>query len=112
MKKENTLVITLINPATMHKIGDVPEIHKINSQLDELRQKGIVLDWEIPCMEMLTRKSAALYFITAVSEEAEPLIWETLKIHDGFGYRMNDLTDISHLKWCVTFNNDPIKNNS
>ncbi|HWV68409.1 hypothetical protein [Chitinophaga sp.] len=91
----------------MNRIGDVPEIQLISSQLRELQKTGAIQAWEAPCTRILTRRSAALYFITAMSEEMEALIWDTLKVHEGFGYQLNQYPDISSLKWCITFNNDP-----
>jgi hypothetical protein len=46
----------------MAKIGNVPEIRNVKQQLENLKTKGLLKEWEIPYENILTRLTAAVFF--------------------------------------------------
>lgn len=53
----------------MAKIGHVPEIIEIKEHLKELKTKGIIKDWALPYENLLTRLTAAVFFVEPVGEK-------------------------------------------
>ncbi|MCL6589881.1 MAG: hypothetical protein K6U80_08010 [Firmicutes bacterium] len=87
----------------MAQIGNVPEIIKVKQHLDQLKEKGLVQEWELPYENLLTRVSAAIFFLTPASEEKAGAIWEELKQYPNFAYRENTEQKLSKLKYRITF---------
>ena len=93
----------------MTTIGNVPEIIKVKQHLAQLKEKGLVSDWELPYENLLTRVSAAIFFLTPASEEKAGEIWEQLKTYPNFAYRENAEQKLSLLKYRVTFEDPNFK---
>lgn len=85
---------------------NVPEIDEVKNNLGELKKKGLIKDWELPYENLLTRRSAAIFFVNPVNEDSEPKIWEGLNQFDHFFYRENIEKDLSKMSFRVTFNPD------
>ena len=88
----------------MVQIGNVPEIKAVKAHLDELMDKGLVKEWELPYENLLTRLTAAICFITPTDDSKLPEIWKELEKHKMLHYRLNEERKLSDLVWRVEFN--------
>ncbi len=88
----------------MVRIGHVPEILEVKRHLDDLKKRQLLQEWELPYENLLTRLTAAIFFLTPVSSEKLPEIWEELEQHKMLHYRRNDEKKLSGLEWRVEFN--------
>ncbi|NIM13230.1 MAG: hypothetical protein GTO45_14035 [Candidatus Aminicenantes bacterium] len=82
----------------------VPEIIEVKKHLDELKDKGLVKEWELPYENILTRLTAAIYFLTPTDESKLDEIWNELDKHPMLQYRLNEERKLSQLEWRVEFN--------
>jgi hypothetical protein len=82
----------------------VPEIIEVKKHLDELKDKGLVKEWELPYENILTRLTAAIYFLTPTDESKLDEIWKELDKHPMLQYRLNEERKLSQLEWRVEFN--------
>ncbi|NMM55480.1 hypothetical protein [Paenibacillus aquistagni] len=57
----------------MVQIGMIEEIQSVKSCLEKLKQKGIIIAWELPYENLLTRLNAAIFFFTP-SEGVNPVV--------------------------------------
>ena len=92
----------------MAQIGNVPEIVEIKSKLKQMEQGGLILEWELPYEQLLTRRSAAIIFLTPYSADKLPDIWEQLKHYENFRQRKNTEKSLSQLEYRVEFNKSSI----
>jgi 6-pyruvoyl-tetrahydropterin synthase len=90
----------------MTQIGNVPEINSVKNHLTELQHKGLIKEWELPYENILTRLTAAIFFLNPTEEENLSLIWEELSVHKMLKYQENEGHKISELKWKVEFNDN------
>ncbi len=88
----------------MEKIMNVPEITKVKEHLDELKEKGLINSWELPYENLLTRLTAAIFFLDAVDESKLDEIWKELSKHPRFVYKKSENQKLSKLEWRVEFN--------
>lgn len=88
----------------MAQIGNVPEIKAVKKHLEDLKEKRLVEDWELPYENILTRLTAAIFFITPTDESNLEKIWEELEVHEMLHYRLNEERKLSRLEWRVEFN--------
>jgi len=88
----------------MAQIGNVPEIKAVKQHLDYLKETGLVADWNLPYENLLTRLSAAIFFLTPGNANDLDGIWKELQVHKGLTYELNTNTSLSPLKWKVQFN--------
>ncbi len=92
----------------MAQIGNVPEIKAVKQHLEQLKEKGLVADWNLPYENLLTRLTAAIFFLTPTNDTSLEGIWKELQVHKGLTYEPNTHTTLSSLKWKVQFN-APVK---
>ena len=88
----------------MSAFGNVPEINIIKKHLEQLKINGLIQEWEIPYEEIITRLTAAIFFITPARETTPEMIWKEMEVYEGFQYRANTEKKLSRLMWRVTFN--------
>ncbi|MFA8434930.1 MAG: hypothetical protein ACEPOZ_10485 [Marinifilaceae bacterium] len=88
----------------MVQIGNVPEIKAVKKHLEALKAKGLLLAWELPYENILTRLTAAIFFLTPTDESKLEEIWKELEIHNMLTYRLNEEKKLSQLVWRVEFN--------
>src|SRR5581483_8735826 len=81
----------------------VPEISVVKDHLNDLKERGLILQWELPYENILTRRSAAIFFLTPVAESKMDEISKELEKYDNFSYRENVEMKLSSLKFRVTF---------
>ncbi|MEL6866245.1 MAG: hypothetical protein AAFP19_17580 [Bacteroidota bacterium] len=90
----------------MIQIGNVPNIVAVKTVLDELQSDGLVKSWELPYENLLTRLTAAIFFLNPSDETHLPVIWERLAQFPRLSYRENSEQKLSDLSWRVTFDKD------
>lgn len=90
----------------MVQVGNVPEIKAVKKHLDELKARGTVKEWELPYENILTRLTAAIFFLTPDADSKLDEIWKELSTHPRLTYRRNDEKKLSQLDWRVEFNKD------
>lgn len=83
---------------------NVPEIQEVKKHLDEIKEKGLVKEWELPYENILTRLTAAIFFLTPTDESKLDEIWKELDKHPMLTYRLNEEKKLSQLEWRVEFN--------
>lgn len=88
----------------MTQIENVPEIIAVKKHLEDLRTRGLVKSWEIPYENILTRITAAIFFLTPEEDSNLDEIWDELSIHQMLQYRLNEEKKVSQLEWRVEFN--------
>lgn len=88
----------------MAQIGNVPAINAVKEQLEELKQRGLVTSWEIPYENILTRLTAAIFFLTPADDSKLEEIWRQLGRTPALTYRKNSEMKLSDLAWRVEFN--------
>ena len=88
----------------MVQVGNVPEIKAVKKHLDELHEKGLVQEWELPYENLLTRLTAAIFFLTPVDDSKLDDIWKELDNHPRLISRLNEEKKLSQLEWRVEFN--------
>lgn len=88
----------------MAQIGNVPEVNAIKNKLDTLKEKGLIKAWELPYENILTRLSAAIFFLTPADGSKAEEIWDAFKDNDMFHYGLNEEKKLSLLEWKIAFN--------
>lgn len=92
----------------MAQIGNIPEIVEVKTLLNRLQREGLVLAWELPYENLLTRRSAAIFFLTPASEANLSEIWEQLGQFDHFRVSKSKEKTLSQLEYRVEFNQDKV----
>lgn len=87
----------------MAQIGNIPEIIEVKELLERMKKEGLVSEWELPYENLLTRLSAAIFFLTPVSEESMPVISENLGQFKDFAYMPNTKKKLSQLVYRIEF---------
>lgn len=93
----------------MAQIGNVLEIVKLKRYLEQLQAEGLIQEWELPYENLLTRVSAAIFFLTPAGEEQAVKIWDALKEYPNFSRRENTEKTLSQLQYRVTFEDPNFK---
>ena len=82
----------------------VPEIIEVKDELEAIKKKGLIKDWELPYENLLTRRDAAIFFVEPVDNEADiETVWETLRKFEDFNFQSNEEAKLSKMKYEVTF---------
>jgi hypothetical protein len=85
---------------------NVPEIQEVKAHLQEMKTRGLIAEWELPYENILTRLTAAIFFLTPTDEARLDEIWRELDRHPRLTYRLNEEKKLSDLTWRVEFNKD------
>ena len=88
----------------MTQIGNVPEINLVKEHLDKLKAEGFIKEWELPYENLLTRLTAAIFFLTPADDKYLDKIWSELEVHKMLQYKLNDEKRLSGMQWQVEFN--------
>lgn len=91
----------------MAAIGNIPEIIEVKQQLEELKSKGLIRDWELPYENLLTRLSAAIFFVEPNADDEMKEAWAALEKIPAMRYRPNEEKKLSEMKWRVEFGAEP-----
>jgi len=89
----------------------VPEIIEVKDHLENLKSNGLVKEWELPYENILTRRSAAIFFLTPVDKSKLNDIWKELDKYENMSYRENTEKKLSQLMFCVTFSKEELEKN-
>ncbi|OQP61112.1 hypothetical protein A3860_05180 [Niastella vici] len=87
----------------------VPDIIEVKEHLENLMKKGLIEKWELPYENILTRRTAAIFFITPVAEDKEESIWQELAKYENFSFRANKEKMLSELQYRLTFSEEKQK---
>ncbi|HYE54114.1 MAG TPA: hypothetical protein VD996_04695 [Chitinophagaceae bacterium] len=90
----------------------VPEIIAVKDQLEAMKEKGLLKAWELPYENLLTRRSAAIFFFTPTDEASLQQVASELEQHEDFSHRLNEEKKLSTLEYRVTFSKEEKEKNS
>ena len=82
---------------------NVPEINEVKDTLSQLKSDLTIKNWELPYENLLTRLSAAIFFIEPSDPGAIDRCWEKLSHFENFTYRENTEKKLSNLKYRIEF---------
>lgn len=85
---------------------NVPEIIEVKNALEALKSKNLILDWELPYENILTRRSAALFFLSFPQKGAKEEVWKALEQYEYFSFKENTEQLLSSLDYQITFNEE------
>ena len=89
----------------MAQVGNVLEINEVKDKLETLKHQGLISAWELPYENILTRLTAAVFFVSADEANTEKA-WEELAQFPRMHYQKNEDKTLSALPWRVEFNKD------
>lgn len=90
----------------MAQIGKIKEIIEIKNHLEKMKNDGYIKEWEIPYENILTRLSAAIFFLTPFDDSYLDNIWNQLSRYENFSYTENKEKKLSQLKYRIQFKNE------
>lgn len=88
----------------------VPEIIEVKEHLDKLKAAKTIDSWELPYENILTRRSAAIFFVDT-SEDKLPELTNALNGYADFSYRVNSEQKLSDMKYRITFSSEEKEKN-
>jgi len=60
----------------MARLGDIKEIKQAKECLDSMKEKGLIVEWELPYENLLTKLSRAIVFIKPSKDDLISMIIE------------------------------------
>jgi hypothetical protein len=81
----------------------VPEIFEVKQLLTWAQEEGYIKEWELPYENILTRLSAAIFFLTPTEDAKLEEVWKKLGKYENLSYRINEEKKLSDLKYRITF---------
>lgn len=90
----------------MAQVGNVPEINEVKTKLSMLKDQNLVKEWEVPYENILTRLTAAIFFVSVDDDSKLDKVWGELNSFPRMHYRPNEEKTLSQLEWRVEFNKD------
>ncbi|MNW42816.1 hypothetical protein D3C74_200000 [compost metagenome] len=87
----------------MAAIGNVQEIKEIRNYLDKLKQNGIIMSWELPYENLLTRLSAAIFFFTLTENANLSDIKDCFKEFNNVNIVPHEPGNISQMPYKIIF---------
>jgi hypothetical protein len=81
----------------MSQIGNVAEINEVKNLLIEMQEEGSIRSWELPYENLLTKLSAAIFFITPTKPEQLLEVWKRLEKYGDVSYERNESKKLSEL---------------
>lgn len=91
----------------------VPEIIEVKEHLDRLKASNLIETWELPYENLLTRRSAAIFFLTPAGDTKASFekIQRELSKYDNFSSRLNEEKKLSSLQYRLTFSKEEKEKN-
>jgi hypothetical protein len=89
----------------------VQEINDVKEHLDKLKAASIINEWELPYENILTRRSAAIFFVTLTDELNLSVVAQALMPYENFSYRRNEEQKLSSLAYRITFSEEEKQKN-
>jgi hypothetical protein len=92
---------------------NVPEIDSVKETLSSLKKEGVINQWELPYENVLTRLSAAIFFVSISSDTESNLEKLTGRMgqYINFNYRINSEKKLSALQFRITFSKEEMEKN-
>lgn len=90
----------------------VPEIIEVKNLLTDLQKRKVIAIWELPYENLLTRRSAAIFFFTPTKADCIDLVLGNLSEFDNFSFRPNSEKTLSKLDYRVTFSKEEKEKNA
>ena len=91
---------------------NVPEITEVKEKLESLKTENLIKEWELPYENILTRRSAAIFFLTPAGEDKTDTIWKELSQYENFSARLNTEKKLSELQYRLTFSAEEKEQNA
>jgi hypothetical protein len=85
---------------------NVPEITIAKEKLERLREQNLISVWELPYENLLTRLTAAIFFIDTADGTDISSIEEEWKEYEYFSCRPNIEKKLSSMKYRLTFSQE------
>jgi hypothetical protein len=89
----------------------IPEIIEIKEHLDRLKRDDFIAEWELPYENLLTRRSAAIFFLSPGPYPGYDF-WLEFEKYDNFSMRLNTEKKLSNLIFRFTFSKEEKEQNS
>jgi hypothetical protein len=91
----------------------VPEIDSVKETLSSLKKEGVISQWELPYENVLTRLSAAIFFVSISNDTESNLEKLTGRMgqYINFSYRVNSEKKLSGLQFRITFSKEEMEKN-
>lgn len=93
----------------MSTLGCVPEIIEVKNTFSSLESEGLIKQWCIPYENILTRRSAAIFFFSPVEQEYMPIICKALNQYEFFSCKKNLQSSLSSLEYIVEFKDNAVE---
>lgn len=92
---------------------NVPEINEVKDHMIKLEKENLIKSWELPYENLLTRRSAAIFFVEFTEEGLGKSndVWQQFENYENFSYRANEEMKLSDLPLRVTFCEEEKKKN-
>lgn len=90
---------------------NIKEIALVKEELGRLQSEGLISQWELPYENLLTRLSAAIFFVTPADGADAAALWRQLENYPEFSWRENTEKKLSVLAYRVTFNSEEKEKN-
>lgn len=81
----------------------VPEIIEVKEHLEKLKTESLIVEWQLPYENLLTRRSAAIFFVEGVEGRSLDEVWDQLGKYEHFHARLNEEKKLSELSHRITF---------
>lgn len=85
----------------MNKVGEVDELICIKKRLAKLQEQGVVLEWELPYENLLTRKNAAIIYLNTECEENLERIILQIRDFGNWRFELNQNETMSSMKYKI-----------
>ncbi|HEV9035432.1 MAG TPA: hypothetical protein VGQ51_02380 [Puia sp.] len=80
-------------------LGNVEEIQVVKERLETLKGQGLIKEWEVPYEHLLTRLSAAVFFLTPSEPSRTEDIRTALSCYPNLHYGVNENKQLSRMDW-------------
>ena len=87
----------------MAQIGNVKEIHEVKNVLMEMTEEGLLQCWELPYENILTRREAAIFFLTPQTDYALRALSDRLKCYEYSHIEENTSKAMSNMSHRLIF---------
>ncbi|MGB0525643.1 MAG: hypothetical protein ACPGJS_21880 [Flammeovirgaceae bacterium] len=80
-----------------------PELIEVKELMNSLKNDGLISAWELPYEKLLTRRSAAIFFVNPSNDSCWSEVQERLTQIDNFSFCENGTKELSKMKYRITF---------
>jgi hypothetical protein len=91
---------------------NVPEIKKVKQKFEEIKSAQHIQNWELPYENILSRLTAAIFFITPAENISMEQIAAGFAEYENFSWRENTEQKLSQLAYRITFSKEEKEKNT